>query len=323
MSLKAAARVALHKMGGLAALRQINRRKSAVLAFHSFSEATQDNVEAICAHVTKHFEVLSLSALVDMLKNGTEPPNNALAVTVDDGYRNYLLYGHPIFRKHKIPTTLFAVSGFAAGRLWLWPDQIEFGIDHSSKSLLTVDLNGQGPVEFAVDTPEQKADSAARLTEMLKVIPNPQRLSFMAGFGALCGVEIPAAPPPQRAAMTWDELRAIAAEGTEIGCHTESHPILTRLESESQLQLEIKGAKESLEQSLGRPVRHFCYPNGKADDLNDTVVASVREAGFDSAVTCLWGLNTTHAEPLRIQRLPFDSTLDYSYAVEVLAGLHV
>jgi hypothetical protein len=36
------------------------------------------------------------------------------------------------------------------------------------------------------------------------------------------------------------------------------------------------------------PVRHFCYPNGKAPDIDDAVLASVREAGIDSAVTCLW-----------------------------------
>ncbi len=82
-------------MGGLAALRLVNRRKFGVLAFHSFSEATQGNMKAICAHVARHFKPLSVTALVDALKRGVELPDNALPITVDDGYKNYALYGQP------------------------------------------------------------------------------------------------------------------------------------------------------------------------------------------------------------------------------------
>jgi peptidoglycan/xylan/chitin deacetylase (PgdA/CDA1 family) len=322
MAWKAAARAALHNTGGLAALRLINRRRFRVLAFHSFSDASRANVEAICAYITDHFEPLSLPAVVGALRRGVALPNNALAITVDDGYKNYALYGHPIFRRHRIPVTLFAVAGFAAGRLWLWPDQIAFGLEHTCKTSIWVKLGSEDAVEFP-SSPQRKADSISLLTEMLKAVPNRQRLEFLAGFGRLCAVEIPSAPPPHYAAMNWDDLRAAAADGVEIGCHTESHPILTRLESRAELEREIYGAKQSLEESLGLPVRHFCYPNGKAPDIDDDVVARVQDAGFDSAVTCFWGLNSTTAELLRIQRLPFDSSLEYKYAVELLAGLHV
>jgi peptidoglycan/xylan/chitin deacetylase (PgdA/CDA1 family) len=323
MAWKAVARAALHTMGGLGAMRLMNRRKFRVLAFHSFSEASRANVDAICAHITSHFEPLSLAEVVDAVKSGVALPDNALTITVDDGYKNYALYGHPVFRRHRIPITVFAVAGFAAGRLWLWPDQIEFGLEHTAKSSIPIKLGAAEALEFPLSSSEQKSDSLARLTEMLKVVPNEQRLTFMEGFGSLCGVAIPASPPPHRAAMNWEDLRAVAAEGVEIGCHTESHPILTRLESQAELEREIKGAKQSLEESLRLPVRHFCYPNGKSPDINDTVVNSVRDAGFDSAVTCFWGLNSNAVEPMRIQRLPFDSTLEFAYAVELLAGLHV
>jgi peptidoglycan/xylan/chitin deacetylase (PgdA/CDA1 family) len=327
MPLKTAARIALQHMGGLALFRYANRRKSAVLAFHSFSETTQPNVAAICEYLTRHFELLPLSAIVESVRNRTELPDNALAVTIDDGYKNYLEYGHPIFKRHKILTTLFAVSEFAAGRLWLWPDQLEFALEHTARASASVDLGNNGVTEFALSSPQDKAAAAAHLTEMLKAVPNRQRIDFMAKVGRLCDVEIPKVPPAHRAGMTWEELRAIAADGVEIGCHTATHPILTRLESAAELQAEIRGAKETMEENLGFSIRHFCYPNGKAADFDDTVVASVRAAAFDSAVTCLWGLNSATAEPSdkpwRIQRLPFDSGLEYSYAIELLAGLHL
>ena len=131
---KKAARVVLHKMGGLAVLRSRHRREFGVLMFHSFSERNQINVEAICAHIVRHFEPVSLSAILDALDGLKALPDNAITVTVDDGYRNFLLHGHPIFRRNRIPATIYAVAGFSDGQLWLWPDQIEFGLRHSRQS---------------------------------------------------------------------------------------------------------------------------------------------------------------------------------------------
>src|SRR5580704_15959063 len=67
MLLKKAARLALHKMGGLAVLRGRHRREFGVLMFHSFSERDAANVEAICAHIARHFEPVSLSTITDAL----------------------------------------------------------------------------------------------------------------------------------------------------------------------------------------------------------------------------------------------------------------
>src|SRR5271163_4375494 len=99
---KKAARVVLHKMGGLAALRSRHRREFGVLAFHSFSERDQANVAAICSHIARYFEPVSLSAIVDALDGVKALPDNAITITVDDGYRNFLLHGHPIFRRNRI-----------------------------------------------------------------------------------------------------------------------------------------------------------------------------------------------------------------------------
>jgi peptidoglycan/xylan/chitin deacetylase (PgdA/CDA1 family) len=310
-------------MGGLHALRQLNRHKLSILAFHSFSAANEANVAALATYIVKNFEPVSLPYLVNSLQSGKALAAHTLAVTVDDGYRNYALHGHPIFKRHKIPVTLFAVAGFADGRLWLWPDQIEYGLEQSAKPSITVEWEAGGTSVLVLGTQQEKADSIIKLTEALKTLPNQQRLKFMADFSRLCGVEIPTAPPPGRAPLNWDELRALAADGVEIGCHTDTHPILTRLESPAELTHEIKGAKELLEAGLRRSVRHFCYPNGKAPDINDSVVAAVREAGFESAVTCFWGLNTIPADLLLMRRLPFDSSLEFAYAKELLTGLHV
>lgn len=320
--LKTAARLALHQMGGLAILRSLHRRKFGVLMFHSFSEADQANLEALCSHITRHFQPVSLSTIVASIEEGKELPDNTIAITVDDGYRNFLLYGHPIFRKHRIPTTLYAVAGFSDGQLWLWTDQIEYGLLHASKPSLRIDLNGRTQ-DLPLTTSQERADAGSYLHETLKLVPNEERLGFLAGFGPLCGVEMPTHPPSSRAAMNWDELRAVSSEGVEVGCHTYSHPILSRLSSPLDLQHEIGGARQLMEQRLGMPVRHFCYPNGRPIDVGEAAIRCVGEAGYSSAVTCTWGMNTPAVERQQIRRTPFDSAIDFRYGVELLAGLHM
>jgi peptidoglycan/xylan/chitin deacetylase (PgdA/CDA1 family) len=123
--------------------------------------------------------------------------------------------------------------------------------------------------------------------------------------------------------MNWEELKAIASDGVEIGCHSATHPILSRVSSPLKLESEIRGAKELLESRLGFPVRHFCYPNGRAIDIGTAAANLVRDAGFISATTTTWGMNPIQMDPMCIRRLPFSSDTDYRYGAELLAGLHL
>jgi len=264
-----------------------------------------------------------LSAMVDALEGRKALPDNAIAITVDDGYRNFLLHGYPILRKNGIPATLYAVAGFSDGQLWLWTDQIEFGLRHATRSSIRAPLGDGDPLELSLRTSEEKAESIFRLTEALKEVSNDRRVAFLAEFGSLCGVDIPRHPPSGCEAMSWDELRAVAADGIEIGCHTQTHPILSRISKQADLETEIRGARQCMEDRLGFDVRHFCYPNGRPVDVGEAAMRCVREAGFASAVTCNYGLNTLEADRFQIRRVPFRSDLDLHYGEELLAGLHM
>ena len=80
--------------------------------------------------------------------------------------------------------------------------------------------------------------------------------------------------------MSWDEIRALRAAGMQIGCHSMTHPYLTRVQKDETLRQEIHGAKQIIESHVGVPVTTFAYPFGQ---YNERVVAAVKEAGFTSA----------------------------------------
>jgi peptidoglycan/xylan/chitin deacetylase (PgdA/CDA1 family) len=320
--LKTAARTVLHSMGGLAILRRTRRGSSRVLMFHSFDEGDRANLDSLCAEIAKTCQPVSLHDIVEAAHGRSALPYYAVTVTIDDAYRSYLRWGHPVFQRHKIPVTVFAVAGFSDGRLWLWPDQTEFALEHTNRTSIRAEVRPGKFLDLDLSTAVSRQTSTGELNEMLKVIPDEDRLAFIAGLESLTGVSIPPHPPENRAAMNWDELRAIAADGVEIGCHTDTHPILSRV-SPAKLAGEIRGAKEFLESRLRFPVNHFCYPNGRAIDIGAAAAEMVRSAGYLSATTTTWGMNPRQADPMAIKRLPFSGETSPQYAAELLAGLHL
>jgi peptidoglycan/xylan/chitin deacetylase (PgdA/CDA1 family) len=319
---KKIARFALHNLGGLSVLRWSNRRKSSILMFHSFSASTQSNLNTICAHIARSFEPITLSQITASFKSGSDLPKNAVAITIDDGYKTFFDHAFPIFHAHKIPTTLYVVSGFAAGKLWLWFDQVEFVTRQTKRTAVRVSLNGK-VIDLPLRTEEERIASCGCLIAALKEIPNQERLRFIDQLGSTFETDIPPQAPQPWSPMNWDDLRAAAADGVEIGCHSDTHPILSQVSDPVELKREIWGAKCLLEQHLCRPIRHFCYPNGREVDISEQARNQVLEAGFNSAVTTTWGQNSRDANPMNLKRVPFDHDIDYRYGTELLGGLHL
>jgi len=104
-------------------------------------------------------------------------------------------------------------------------------------------------------------------------------------------VREPLMDPPQ--------VREWLAAGHEIGAHTLTHPYLTRI-SFRDAREEIFASKRKLEDQFGVPIRHFCYPYG---DWNESIRELVREAGYETACTTEFGVNTVDTPPLGLKRI--------------------
>jgi peptidoglycan/xylan/chitin deacetylase (PgdA/CDA1 family) len=80
--------------------------------------------------------------------------------------------------------------------------------------------------------------------------------------------------------MTADQVKVLAADGQEIGAHTQTHPHLATLTLDQQ-EREIVGSMQDLH-SLGLSPVSFAYPYG---ERNDDTLAAVQAAGFKTART--------------------------------------
>lgn len=96
-----------------------------------------------------------------------------------------------------------------------------------------------------------------------------------------------------------DGLRAVAVQGIEVGSHTITHRPLTKVPA-GELEEEIAGAAERLEQAgLPRP-RTFSYPYG---EWSPEIAAVARAAGYEASFTVEPGIVTGKTDPHALPRI--------------------
>lgn len=103
----------------------------------------------------------------------------------------------------------------------------------------------------------------------------------------------------KRPLMTGEDLQEWIKFGNEVGAHTVNHPNLLSLSPEDARR-EIFDSKKIIEDAVGRPVVHFCYPFGC---WNPRLRDLVKEAGYETAMTCNIGYNTPATDRLELRRL--------------------
>ncbi len=103
--------------------------------------------------------------------------------------------------------------------------------------------------------------------------------------------------------MDWDQLRSLASQGFEIGCHTDSHIDLGTANAETA-RAELEISKRKLEDQLGRPARLFAYPFGGRENISARALDLVRETGFSCCLSCHGGINALTASEFDLNRIP-------------------
>jgi len=324
---KSMARTLLQKGGGLHDIRYWNRDALRILMYHDFPASIPglpDLLANQCAHIARYYNVLSLADIGRAMRAGQRLPPNALAVTVDDGNRDFLINGYPVFRAYRIPVTVFLVSGFLDRKLWLWWDKIDHMFTESRKLSFQLDLSPHlPPAEFFLQTDEQRRSAISTMARVLKDFSAAEREKVLHHLSRLLDVEIPDQPPLHLASMEWSEVRHLTQNEMDFGAHTVTHPRLSGIQDPQELVREIGDCKRRMEEELQRPVLHFCYPYGCWDDFNEQTVNVVKECQFHTAVTAERGLNYRGTNLFTLRRIPVDLTTSESYFQELLAGLHL
>ncbi|MDZ4287240.1 MAG: polysaccharide deacetylase family protein [Prosthecobacter sp.] len=235
---------------------------------------------AICADLAARSMVMPLREMAAKCHAGETLPDDAVAITFDDGYASNYEHALPILKEFGLPATVFLATGFIDGEDMLWFQRVDRAFQDQSSAEL-----------------ERKLAELKRLpnTEMRAEV---MELEARAGLTAPQAKDLPAIMRP----MTWKQARAMRDTGLiEFGAHTRTHPILAQCTRDEQWQ-EIIQSRDRLQDELGPQPTLFAFPNGGPEDYTEETLNLLAEAGFDTACTMINGHLTPQSHPLELPR---------------------
>jgi peptidoglycan/xylan/chitin deacetylase (PgdA/CDA1 family) len=244
---------------------------------------------------------LSLHEAARRLQEGTLPAR-AAAITFDDGYADNVTTALPILQRFGLPVTVFVATDYLDGGRMFNDTVIEL-VRRLPGDMADFASIGLGTQPCATLT-ERRA-LVTKLIGHFKYQPSDARRQIVEDMATHFSMAL-----PTDLMLSTAQLRALcSATGVEIGAHTHTHPILSKISPEQAAE-EIRVGKNTLESLLQRPMRLFAYPNGRpTKDYGPEHVELVRRAGFDFSVSTEPATAKRSSDPHQLPRFtPWDIT---------------
>jgi peptidoglycan/xylan/chitin deacetylase (PgdA/CDA1 family) len=255
--------------------------------------ATPDEFAWQVAYIARHFEPVSCRQIAASLNGGPSLPNDAVAITFDDGFSDLREYAAPILRAAKVPATVFVPTDFVDSQQPFWFDHVAQIFRLAPvRSIHIAPMSEPLP---ASEDPAARADAAYKVLKLLKYCPDDERVAFLARLQLEHAELAAAAREGLGRALDWNEMRELAAGGIEMGAHSASHPSLASVSPE-KLRRELVEPRQKLEAGLGMPCVSFAYPFGGPRSFTPAVELAVQQAGYQVGVTYMTGTNTSSPE---------------------------
>lgn len=272
------------------------------------SEITRANFAKLLDYLHARFSIMTLSEAWRALQDGSIPPNS-ISITFDDGYRDNFTEARPLLVERGLTATFFIATAFLdGGRMWndtVW--EIVRRLPDGQHDLTDLGLDA-----IEIRDAASRTAAATQVISTIKFRAPSERQSIVDTLAdGVAGL-------PDDLMMTSDQVRAMHAEGMEIGGHTRTHPILEVLDDDIAFS-EIRDGKNDLESILQAPVRVFAYPNGRyGRDFSEKHQKMVKELDFDLAVSTDYGVSRADSDAYRLPRYTPWRPLGRGFSIELL-----
>ena len=288
------------------------RRRLLILCYHGVSTADEHEwngelyipptlLRQRLRYLREHqYSVLPLNEACEKLTNETLPPRS-IAITFDDGARDFASTALPILREFNVPATVYLTTYYSDVPLPVFDVVLSYVLwrgrhvraDLSSLCERREPLWAQTPTERRNATRILYAFAAARGLDAI------DKNALVASVATRVGVdydEVLTSGVLQ--IMSPNEIRALPTDLVDVQLHTHRHrtprnrELFMRELRDNALRIrEIRDA---------RRLDHFCYPSG---DYDGAFLGWLREAGVEYATTTLPGLASPDHNPLLLPRL--------------------
>jgi len=235
----------------------------------------------------QHFDIVPLGALLRHGDRTSQRARPRCVITFDDGWRDNYDLALPILRRRNMPAAIYLSTDFIGTDRAFWHTELIYLFTRTDvPRALTVDRGFARYPErvrhelsrFAKTRPLSAIDLDS-LIETVKALCDEEVIdNLVQTLAHTVGLRRPFIPG-RRFFLDWDQVRAMAAAGFEIGSHGCSHRILTRLSAEAARE-ELVRSKAEIERRVGVEVDHFAFPNETGSDALVSVAAT---AGYRTA----------------------------------------
>lgn len=292
--------------GQPAAFRRVRHSKFLVLCYHRvgsggvpfYSNLDPAIFEEQIRFLRRSYRIVSLDDVCRKLDAGG-PPEQAVAITFDDGYRDLYNFAFPILRRYGVPATIYLTAAAIETGEISWYDRIF--VLAMSPQLDVLELDAR---RWPLSSPESRLQAATEIVQTLRQYPNNARKAACEDLERRSALSAQVLRVKDRM-LTWTQVREMQSGGVSFGAHTMNHPVVSRL-APHEFDMELGDSRRLLENRLQAPVEHFAFPFGSLSDIDAESCAQMPRFGYRSAATTIWGVNTPETSPHLLHRIGGD-----------------
>jgi peptidoglycan/xylan/chitin deacetylase (PgdA/CDA1 family) len=301
---------------------QLRGRSVVVLIYHT---ATGDNLRDHLLYLRRHYRLLHLeAALEDLYTSHSRKPRQrdrrtALTLTFDDGYYDNYTHGFALAQELQIPMTIFLIPGYIESGKHFWWEEGKHLVSYAQVDKVTIEGH-----TYQLDQPQERKLLTQVIDSHLRHATSvAEREAFLVSARQALAIQEAVIPEEEAVLpMGWSQIREMEESGwLSFGAHTMNHPILSYLTDGVEVEHEVKACREVLEQKLGHPVRTFAYPVGQFQHIGDDIRLAVQQAGYEWALTSVYGYNTASSNPYLLRRIEVDVSQHWLVVAAEAAGL--
>lgn len=283
-------------------LHRIGYKDTDRLSSNEDMKVSHQKLEDVILKIKTHFDIIRMEDVPYRLASLSKRP--FVVFTMDDGYNDNFHEALPVFKKQKVPFTIFITSDFPDRKATLWWYALEDILLQNEEVTLS---NG---MSFSVQSYKEKIDAFAKIRPIILSL-NQKNIRqefeklfdrYTIDWDELC----------ERYCLSWSEIEKLKSEPlVTIGAHTQHHYNLIRLDTAEEVREEVVNGIDRLESMVGiRPVV-FAYPFGGLVEANKREYDVLNKIeGMRTAVTTVRDVITSDTNPYALPRFTFEENFD-------------
>ncbi|WP_319548775.1 polysaccharide deacetylase family protein [Desulfogranum marinum] len=250
--------------------------------------------------VKNNYTVLSFKNLI-LSAQANQEFYKTVCFTIDDGYIDFKNVAFPLFKKYKLPATVFITTGLVENKLMMWWDQVEYLFNNTEQSKVEITLNSS-TLTLKVKSQEEKRAAIRLVVQIFKLFSLSQVFSCLQRLSEQLDVVLPDEPPKQYSALRWADIREMKKYNIDFQPHTVAHPVLSRIGLAEQ-EWQIKVSSDTIRERLNSNPIAFCYPNGLLGDYTADTISILKRTNFMGACSSERGFfNSAYTDLFNIPR---------------------